>query len=666
MKRSNSGRLLGLLIICAFTFGGTLFGKPLAMWHWRNPLPQGNTLLDVKYLNGTFIAVGAAGTILTSLNGIDWTRQNSGTYEDLHGVAFGNGIYVVSGANGCLLTSTNALSWARRFTGSTNLLAGVTFGAGVFVAAENSGGFAYDCGLLVSTNGVNWSLGRPASYAVFNGITYGGGLFVAVGGTDGGHVVTSTNGVDWIQASYYDLQLNGAGYGKGVFVAVGANWYGEPGTIATSTNGESWTSRESGTPNALNGVCVGLDSFVAAGDSGTVLSSPDGVTWSGLSSGTGNDLKAVAYGNGVFVAVGAEGTILTSSDGEIWINRVADNDLVLNGVAYGNHRLVAVGNGGRVLTSADGVSWTAGVSGTTNNLDDIAFGGGMFATVGSKGIRTSTNGVDWTQQSGLPATAVTYGNGMFVAVNNIINSGAGVFVSTNGMDWSVAAPTIAMFDVAYGNGVFVGVYSFGPVLRSTNAVDWVQIDYAPAGSRAYLNSIAFGNGHFVAAGSGYGGIITSADGLTWSPAMYPSRWDYLNCVAYGNGLFVVGGANYHTSQSVLTSCDGTNWALIPWGAKAVVNDIVYAAGTFVAVGAGGAILQSEELRSPWLTGKRTPSGEFEVDATGELGRPYRLQVSEDLRSWSDVSAYTNDQFEMRLVDPSATNRTRGYYRAVSP
>jgi hypothetical protein len=30
-------------------------------WHWRNPLPQGNSLFGITYGNGTFIAVGLWG-----------------------------------------------------------------------------------------------------------------------------------------------------------------------------------------------------------------------------------------------------------------------------------------------------------------------------------------------------------------------------------------------------------------------------------------------------------------------------------------------------------------------------------------------------------------------------------------------------------------------------
>jgi hypothetical protein len=51
---------------------------PLDNWQWRNPLPQGNHLLGVTYGDGTFVAVGNRGTILTSPDGETWAQRSSG------------------------------------------------------------------------------------------------------------------------------------------------------------------------------------------------------------------------------------------------------------------------------------------------------------------------------------------------------------------------------------------------------------------------------------------------------------------------------------------------------------------------------------------------------------------------------------------------------------
>lgn len=57
---------------------------------WQNPLPQGNTLFDVHFVDAqTGWVVGDAGTILKTDNGGEmWTPQSSGTSERLYSVQF--------------------------------------------------------------------------------------------------------------------------------------------------------------------------------------------------------------------------------------------------------------------------------------------------------------------------------------------------------------------------------------------------------------------------------------------------------------------------------------------------------------------------------------------------------------------------------------------------
>ena len=74
------------------------------------------------------------------------------------------------------------------------------------------------------------------------------------------------------------------------FVAVGSS-----GTILTSSDGTSWTSRTSGTSSGLNGVTYGKSTFVAVGSSGTILTSSDGTSWTSRTSGTSSDLYSVTY-----------------------------------------------------------------------------------------------------------------------------------------------------------------------------------------------------------------------------------------------------------------------------------------------------------------------------------------------------------------------------------
>jgi len=74
---------------------------------------------------------------------------------------------------------------------------------------------------------------------------------------------------------------------------------GWEGTILTSSDGISWTSRTSGISKLLNGVTYGNNTFVTVGNSGTILTSPDGNSWTKRTSVTSKSLVGVTYGNGL-------------------------------------------------------------------------------------------------------------------------------------------------------------------------------------------------------------------------------------------------------------------------------------------------------------------------------------------------------------------------------
>lgn len=89
---------------------------------------------------------------------------------------------------------------------------------------------------------------------------------MAVG--DSGTILTSTDGVHWIQPNYLTAanDLNAVAYGDGVYVAVGGN-----GWTVVSGDAINWTSVASPTINNLYSVTYGSSGFAAVGDNGTIL-----------------------------------------------------------------------------------------------------------------------------------------------------------------------------------------------------------------------------------------------------------------------------------------------------------------------------------------------------------------------------------------------------------
>ena len=200
---------------------------------------------------------------------------------------------------------------------------------------------------------------------------------------------------------------------------------GNSGTILTSTDGTSWTSRTSGTTENLNGVTYDNNSlFVAEGGSGTILTSPDGTTWTSRTSGTTKGLRGVTYENSTFVSVGNSGTILTSSNGTTWTSiSVGDSGnswtsvtspttKFLPAVTSGNNNFVAVGEDGTIVRSTDnGSSFSTVTSPTANSLDGVTFGNNTFVAVGDNGniVRSTDNGTTFDNAtSPISAATISY------------------------------------------------------------------------------------------------------------------------------------------------------------------------------------------------------------------------------------------------------------------
>ena len=61
-----------------------------AQWRWQNPLPTGNQLLSVHFIDSiNGCAVGELGTILRTTDlGVTWSEQRSGTIAPLNAVHF--------------------------------------------------------------------------------------------------------------------------------------------------------------------------------------------------------------------------------------------------------------------------------------------------------------------------------------------------------------------------------------------------------------------------------------------------------------------------------------------------------------------------------------------------------------------------------------------------
>lgn len=255
-----------------------------------------------------FVAVGDAGTIITSADGSSWAAQVSATSQVLYGVAWSRSQWVTVGDGGTILTSPDGILWTKRASGTNTLFYSVADSGTRYVAVGFFGS------IYTSLDGSRWSARVSGTQDVLQGVACSPIRCVAVGRA--GNILSSEDGVSWTLRVFQSAAQN-SGY-QGViwagtqFLATG---YGYtpccPATFATSPDGLSWTVTTSNAVVGPNAVAYSGSNFLAVGGT-TMLSSPDAVTWTPIATGSPFDLLGVTFAGSEFVAVGLEGTIYTS------------------------------------------------------------------------------------------------------------------------------------------------------------------------------------------------------------------------------------------------------------------------------------------------------------------------------------------------------------------
>lgn len=295
---------------------------PESEWAFRLTVPL--PLLDVASDGQVFIAVGYGGTVLTSIDGIDWVAREIATDDPLVAVAaFGSDIYAVGGS-GVLLSADHGETWTTKAQPYAFI--------GTAVAASSSRivvmGTVPDLGIpritISEDGGETW---ETMTFSWGTGdLIYRQGLFVTPAGSG---VILSTDGKQWneISVGAEDADLEEAiVHDDSQFFVVA-----EDGTVFSSFDALNWT--ELSTPlegvdysgAAWNGtqlIFAGRVSSYQDRHDGTYrpigISSVDGgASWDTFGIDTSYESSGIAWGNGRFVSVGRsvlsdEGAIYTT------------------------------------------------------------------------------------------------------------------------------------------------------------------------------------------------------------------------------------------------------------------------------------------------------------------------------------------------------------------
>jgi len=626
--------------------------------------------------------VGELGTILTSTDGTNWIRCDSGTSFDLHDCIYGAGEYIAVGEFGTILTSTDLVSWTPQYAGTFNNLNSIIYSGSQFVAVGDGST------IVTSPNGVVWTTRSSGSWQLFS-VAYSAGTYVAVGGNSAtasttgiGVILTSQDAAAWSLRKVATNPFFSVTYGGGIFAALGGgdNSYVFTPSVWTSSDAATWTpvSNLPYLAYSLTRIAyaqgqwlLGQGNLFGSGPYynaiGAIYSSDDLANLSQVVS-NGAPVNGFAFANGKFVAARQDGTFLTSNDGLSWTNPLPEPvSLSFRDLKYLNGSFIGIGNG-MISFSPDGMTWTNSVP-DTNGLLSITYGDGRYVAGGDyRTVWTSTDAINWSNPAPdieinpyLAETHVAFGNGTFVAASGYNGD---LLASPDGLNWTLTQqltnqPSYTYFaDVAFGAGRFVAVSS-SAIASSTDGTNWFSMGISNA-----LDAVAEGNGMFVAVGPNV--VMTSSDGTNWS-TQTSGLFGYLSKVAFGGGFFVaVAPQSYgpvYSESAIWVSRDGLHWSKRDSNTKRGLSTVAFGNHTFVIAGDYSLILQSD----PIINLSMMFNGAPQLSVDGPTNRSYRIEYSDDLSAqtpWSPLTNITITTSPAQWIDTTGTNSTARFYRAV--
>ena len=450
------------------------------------------------------------------------------------------GILVAVGQDQILFTSPDGEQWTPRFanTSLTNYTR-IRWIDGYFVGTTENGRIFY------SANGIDWT-GKTivAGTALYDVVYYASGAaykWITVGASGVMYHCATIDGTWTSVSSGISSAITGIDVNGATLVCVTS-----PVGVYSSIDGLSWTSRTSGTANALNSIAYAstLSLWIAVGNVGTIITSPDGTTWTTRTSGTTNSLYRATYGFATLslVVSGASGVVLISSNGTAWSAATGTGSSDARGAAYATvvNKWIAVGSSGMIeySTSSAASAWTVLLLGKDAAIYSCAHSAslGRWCIGGSGYTAISSDGAIWTYtaQAGKLFSSMVYVDDLALFLASDSANGR-VMRSSDGVTWSNSTTTLTgVKALVYANatGTLCAVGSSGMTWTSVDGDTWYGhlVDATKT-----FNSVAYSEttSLYVAVGLA-GAVYTSVDALYWTAQSVGSS-DY-SCVAYSEEL----------------------------------------------------------------------------------------------------------------------------------
>lgn len=517
----------------------------------------GQRVNNMNYLNGQYIAVGydnsvQLGLVLTSPDGITWTKQTFPFYMIITDIGFDGTNYVVCGTSnqGYIYYSTNLSSWTQVASGTSTDMFCITYGNSKWLMGGSSGAYAY------ATTPTSWTVGSLAGTPVINAVLAISTNFAF--GTDGTYRYTSdftTFTSPYVapaapSADFFAFAIDSAGK---VYNTNTNNPNSNPATslYQSTNNAKTFTAIDltglAGTNPTARGPVYSFGNggriywMFSHPSNSRYISSSDGVTWTNQTySGTYSTQSGNWYSSNLYTMLG---TTTATSVMFNWL--YSHNQLLINPV------------------SSAGIVGSAGVAFTSSNTYINPNYYGYLVPIGNR------NGGNWVA----------------IGVNESNTAYTRMWTGTdyqNGSDTTYA--TNVWYILAYGypvsgctrpaNNGFIAGTTNGYLLYSTSSTGGFNIVTNNGNGAAVVGLATDGNTATskIVAIYGNGSTYYSLNqGLSWtaggviSDSFTNVGFSNGGILQYSNGVWIA--FSYNNGGVFYYSTDGINWISNPLGVK---------------------------------------------------------------------------------------------------
>jgi len=556
-----------------------------AQWYWQNPLPQGNTLSNVMFVDQQTVWASSDATILKSTDGgLTWSVIN--TRPRVYGQAMffldantgwvGGQEMKVPYDGKLLRTTDGGRTWELQVSNPYGDFLTIFFVNRRHGWAAGQGARIYH----TSDGGEHWTLQANLSIQAVNALWFIDSLHGWGACNTLRRIRTTNGGNTWLIDTVSNYILEDI-----MFVDSLHGWQcGDRSISATTDGGRTWHVQFDTLTNSFRW----LDIFMVDTSYGWVVSSRwglilattnGGATWHYQTNPTRNGLESIAFTSRTHgIAVGWQGTILTTTNsGETWTNRTQS---VINQFLYGIHFIdqqrgwIAGWRGTVLKTTNGGKHWTSLTTGSDARLFDVYFvNHDLGWAVGDGGtiLQTTNGGTSWTPQpTGVTAQFTDiefkyYPVGWIIG-GRVLERGY-LFKTTNGgLSWhehpSLALPGEAMrvqFTSETTGWILSGAPAIGSVQRVYRTTD-AGNTWAAVLSNSSSDS-AFFSMSFVDDSTGFVAIFqyscykTTDAGSTWIMLPTPEYYWDIYFVSRTHG-WATGGID---GEVFFTSDGGQTW-----------------------------------------------------------------------------------------------------------